>query len=177
MRTVKLLGCACLTLFALSISVSRAENPVSVPADKVIAAMGLKQGRWHTVLKWEDLTIKATDPAAAPPAGAAEMQKKIGTTFETDDCIGSSLAANGDLILPGIGIGGDCLNTIQIGGGHISLLSSCGTPQRGYKAVVNFNGSHTPTMMTGVADVNASVRGVDTTTKLSLVASYAGDCR
>jgi hypothetical protein len=115
-----------------------------------------------------------------PDSVRSELQRKIGTSFETDDCIGTSGGANGELILPGISIGGDCaLSNVQATTRSLALNSVCGKASGGFQARTNVQAAISGATMNAKVQVSALSKELAVITNLTLSTSskYVGNCR
>ena len=170
-------------LFSLAACGASAEDLPSqklIPVQKsaLVEKMGLRLGQWHTTLKYEDAIPSAVDPVTTvPEAMASELRAKIGTSFETDDCLGYLLPANGALILPGISIADCDFPDMAAGGGAMRLFASCGADGRGVRSTMDIKASYTPLTMKSSIAIDSVSNGVRLRIKLTSVSSYSGACR
>ena len=143
----------------------------------LVQQMGLKPGRWHTTGRIVSGQILPTEPGGTIPSELqAELRKKLGTPFETEDCIGRP-TTNGGLILPGIKIGSDCPPVeSEALGNRLRLKSICG--EDGFKAETEVEASYQTTTMAAKIRVSAFSGGTRTLTKLELATSskFVGPC-
>ncbi|AQR73952.1 DUF3617 family protein [Sphingomonas sp. LM7] len=153
-------------------------SPQAEPG-KLVQQMGLKAGRWHTTGRIiSGQILPATPGSTVPDELQDQLRKKLGTSFETEDCIGSK-RANGDLILPGIKIASDCLPIDAEARGHtLRLKSTCGDGADGFKVKTEVQASYQNTAMTARISVSAFSGGTGTMTKLELATSskFVGTC-
>lgn len=158
--------------------VSALASPQTEPG-KLVQQMGLKAGRWHTTGRITDAQLLPAKPGGRVSSELqAELRKKLGTSFETEDCIGTKLAPNGDLILPGIKIGSACPPVESEALGHrLRLKSACGNDD-GFKVETDIEASYQTTSMAAKIRVSALSGGTGTITKLELATSskFIGPC-
>lgn len=140
--------------------------------------MGLKQGQWHTTLRYEDAVASAVDPATTvPETMVSRLHAQIGTSIETNDCIAYLPAANGMLILPGISIADCDFPDMAIGAGNMRLSATCGADGRGFRATLDIKATYTPDTMKGSITTDAVSNGIRVILKLTSTSSYKGECR
>jgi hypothetical protein len=146
----------------------------------LIRKLSLKTGRWHTTLRIVDIQLSADGSGKEIPADVrAHIQKKIGTSSETDDCIGTGTTAKGELVLPGIGISPDCtISGTEAVAPNLHLIASCGSTASGFKADTSFNATYANTSMAGSLEASVFSAQAGFTTKVILTTSsnYAGEC-
>lgn len=150
-------------------------------ANSVMRQVGLKVGQWHTTIRIIGAeAVPATPGGEAPDSVRSELQRKIGTSFETDDCIGTNAGANGELVLPGISIGGDCaLSNVQATTSNLALDSVCGKASGGFQARTNVQATISGANMSSKVQVSTLSQelGVITNLTLSTSSKYVGNCR
>lgn len=150
-------------------------------ARTVVRHLGLHVGQWRTTIR---VTAAEITPAkkgyVVPAAARAELRKKVGTSFITNDCIGSEPDAKGDLILPGINISHQCqLSSFSKNGSGFKLDASCGSASEGFHATTNIqsnfnNAKMNSNMTTKTFSQNA---GIITNMVLTASSTYVGECR
>ncbi|MDH7971167.1 DUF3617 family protein [Sphingomonas sp. AR_OL41] len=153
----------------------------AMDAENVRRQVGLKVGQWHTTIRITGAEATPATPGGAVPDNVrSELQKKIGTPIETDDCMGTRGSANGDLILPGISIAADCtLSNVHATTSSLALDSVCGSASGGFEARTGVQATISDTTMN--ARVQATIlsrdSGIITHLTISTSSKYVGDCR
>jgi len=146
----------------------------------VVGQMGLKPGRWHTVIRITAATALPASGKVVPENIQTELRKKVGSSFETEDCIGSNQIPHSDLVLPGIKIASECtLGEVEADRRHLKLRASCGSLSDGFRADVDVEATHTDVAMTANAETSAFSKAAGFGTKINVTTSstYAGECR
>jgi hypothetical protein len=141
--------------------------------------MGLKPGRWRTTIRVIEATALPESGADVPERVKAGLRQQVGSSTETEDCIGSRRAPRGDLLLPGIKIGADCTFAGVSADKHsLKLKASCGSLSEGFQADVRVDASHTDVVMRARAETSAFSKAAGFRTKLIVTTSstYAGQC-
>lgn len=145
----------------------------------VAARMGLKPGYWHTTIRITGITVIPQSGKVVPPNMEAELGKKIGSSLETDDCIGPAQNPRDDLILPGIRIAADCAyREVEVNRHRLNLIASCGSVSKGFKADIAVQAKHTDVAMEAEMETTAFSAGAGLSTKINLTTSsvYRGKC-
>lgn len=155
----------------------------AMPSDfsTLVQQMGLKAGQWHTTIRVVAADISPLDPkGVVPPDAQTALRSRVGSSFETDDCIGTTgLTANGDLILPGVKISAGCsLNGTEGDRRRLTLRAACDDATGEFKAEVNGQATHGDTTMAAEIETSASSRKLGYATKLTIstTSNYVGEC-
>ncbi|RYF20130.1 MAG: DUF3617 family protein [Oxalobacteraceae bacterium] len=171
--TATILGTCLLVTSAFAIQTT---NPKTV-----VSQLGLHVGQWRTSIR---VTAAAITPAkkgyVLPEAARTELRKKVGTSFSTNDCIGSEPDAKGDLILPGINISHQCqLSNFSKNGSGFKLDASCGSTSEGFYATTNIQSSFNNAKMNSNIKTKTVSQNAGIITNMVLTASsiYVGECR
>ena len=95
---------------------------------EVFRSLALTEGNWHSVITIEDASlVEHAESDLVIEQLREQTASMIGRTYENDDCIGNSLAANGDLVLPGLQVQSLCTVThSEVGDGQFDLAFACG---------------------------------------------------
>ncbi|MCA0207523.1 MAG: DUF3617 family protein [Proteobacteria bacterium] len=145
----------------------------------IVGEMGLKPGRWRTTIQIVDAAIVPT-PGRPVPAGAAERLKQaIGSSMDTEDCIGSIRPPGSDLVLPGIKIEAACvLGEVEADQRILRIKGTCGSMAKGFKADMNVQAAHSATAMTANVESLAFSEGVGFSTRIVVTTNskYMGQC-
>ncbi|PTS80867.1 hypothetical protein DBR17_10330 [Sphingomonas sp. HMWF008] len=153
----------------------------TMTANDVMRNIGLKAGQWHTSIRVTGAEAASSSPGRELPERVrSELQKMIGTSVETDDCIGTSGGANGALILPGISIAGDCvLSDVHATTRDLALDSVCGKADDGFRARMKVKAILSDATMNATVQVSTRSEGVGVVTNLTLstASKYVGSCR
>ena len=143
--------------------------------------LDLRVGQWHTIIR---VTAAQAMPAApggqVSPRAQSEFQGKVGTSFQTDDCIATKAGPTGNLILPGINIGGDCaLSNVQATKSNLKLDAVCGSASGGFRARTSVDATIADVAMRARVRISALSQGAGVVTHLTLSTSstYIGECR
>jgi hypothetical protein len=146
----------------------------------IVGEMGLKPGRWRTTIQIVDAAIVPT-PGRPIPAGAEERLKQtIGSSMDTEDCIGSIRPSDSDLVLPGIKIEAACVLTeVEANERVLRIKGSCGSVARGFKADMNIQATHSATAMAADIESLAFSEGVGFSTRIAVTTNskYMGQCQ
>lgn len=140
-------------------------------------AFGLAKGRWETVLTIEKLVLtpgpeRADDPEAVAKAKEAEAQ--VGRVIGTTDCLGKGLSASGQLILPGVTVGGNCTITDQVvTGDSFAFTARCGN---GSEYGLTFKGTKTAKDIQGTVDLDGMTGGMTIAATTRLEGKWVGTC-
>lgn len=140
-------------------------------------AFGLAEGRWETVITIEKMVLtpgpdRADDPDAVAKAKEAEAQ--VGRVIGTTDCLGNGLPASGELILPGVTIGGNCIITDQVvTGDSFAFTARCGKRS---EYGLTFNGTKTAKDIQGTVDLGGMIGGMSMAATSRLEGKWVGTC-
>lgn len=140
-------------------------------------AFGLAEGRWETVVTIEKMVLtpgsdRADDPDAVAKAKEAEAQ--VGRVIGTTDCLGNGLPASGELILPGVTIGGNCTITDQVvTGDSFAFTARCGKRS---EYGLTFRGTKTAKDIQGTVDFDGMIGGMTIATTTRLEGKWVGTC-
>jgi len=155
----------------------------ATPADfaTLVQLMGLKAGQWHSTVRVVAAEISPLDPkTVVPPDVQAAARSKVGSSFETDDCIGTTgLTGKGDLVLPAMKIAADCsLKGSEADRHSLTLRAVCGDATGDFRAEVHEQATHGDTAMTARIETSATARKAGYVTKLTLstTSNYVGLC-
>lgn len=144
---------------------------------ELFRAFGLAEGRWATVLTIEKMVLtpdpqRADDPDAIAKAKAAQAQ--VGRIIETTDCLGNALSANGELVLPGVAIGGNCTITEQaVTGDSFALTARCGKRS---EIGLSFKGTKTGKTIQGTVDMHGAGGGMTMESTTRIEGKWVGTC-
>lgn len=141
----------------------------------VVGQMGLKPGRWHTVVRFTAVTFNPVSGQTVPADLEAKIRSQLARPVETDDCIGAKRPPNDGLILPGISIGSDCALSDVVADRHdLKLRADCG----GF-VIINVKATHTEVAMTADTETFAFPAGAPFTLNVTATSksSYVGECR
>ena len=144
---------------------------------ELFRAFGLAEGRWATVLTIEKMVLtpdpeRADDPDAV--AKATEAQAQVGRIIETTDCLGNALSANGELVLPGVAIGGNCTITEQaVTGDSFAFTARCGKRS---EYGLTFKGTKTAKDIQGTVDFGGMIGGMTMAATTRLEGKWVGTC-
>lgn len=167
------------TIFTTCMLVTSAFAVQTTDPRNVMRQLGIHLGQWHTTIRITAAEITPTKKGYVVPAAArAELRKKVGTSFSTNDCIGSEPDAKGDLILPGINISHQCpLSKFSKNGSGFTLNASCGSASEGFLTTTSIHSAFDNAKMT--SSIKTVSQGAAITTNMTLVASstYVGQCR
>ncbi|UYV16103.1 DUF3617 family protein [Porphyrobacter sp. ULC335] len=167
-------GFVCLALIAGVAAPALAEG-----YDKLdlFRAIGLAEGEWATVLTVENMVVTPT-PDMADDADMAEAiagAKAVqGSVFNTTDCLGNGLSANGDLVLPGVSIAAECTITERtVSGDNFAITAKCG---KASDFTVTFKGSKTGTGIDGTADMHMASARMTTAITTRIKSTWVKAC-
>ncbi|MCL9999090.1 MAG: DUF3617 domain-containing protein [Erythrobacter sp.] len=144
---------------------------------ELFRAFGLAEGRWATVLTIEKVVLtpdpeRADDPDAVAKAKAAQTQ--VGRIIETTDCLGNALSAKGELILPGVAIGGNCTITDQaVTGDRFAFTVRCGEQS---EFGLTFKGTKTGKTIQGTVDMHGAGAGMTMESTTRIEGKWVGTC-
>lgn len=156
----------------------------SVPAlaagtDKLalLRSLGLDQGQWTTTVTIADMTVTPDAALAGDPATKGKIEdalKQKGRTFETTDCIGDGLAADGDLVLPGVSIDAECaVGDSSVSPEKFALSARCG--ENG-EFTVRMDAAKSRTSIDGTLAVQTRGGGLTTDIRLTTRSRWTGAC-
>ncbi|MFM7378262.1 MAG: DUF3617 domain-containing protein [Erythrobacter sp.] len=140
-------------------------------------AFGLAEGRWETVITIETMVVtpgpeRADDPDAVTKA--KEAQAQVGRVIGTTDCLGKALSPQGDLILPGVTIGGNCTITDQVvTSDRFAFTVRCGDRS---EMGLTFKGTKTAKVIEGTADMHGGGGGTKMAVTSRLEGKWVGTC-
>ena len=101
--------------------------PSEVTREEVFKAVPIKRGKWQTTITI--VSVEATPLEGFPrnPTLEDNFRSKAGYSTSTSDCIGDLLSRSGELVLPGITIGGGCtLSELKKEASRVQFLNRCG---------------------------------------------------
>ena len=150
-------------------------------ADTVMRQIGLKVGQWHTIIRITAAeAVPATQGGEVSPRLQGELRRKVGTFYETDDCVATRAGSNGNLILPGINIGGECpLSNVRATKSNLRVDAVCGSASSGFQARTSVQAVIAGAAMNAHVQISTFSReaGVTTHLTLSTASNYTGPCR
>jgi hypothetical protein len=157
-----------------------AAPPPLAPAD-LLRVMGLEPGRWQTISQVLDVEIIPATPDAPMPAGSAEAARRpLGLPRTDESCIGTGLAADGALILPGISIAreGCRYETLDAANGRLRLVGLCGRAETRITEV-RIDASYVPTGMAGAIVTTSTPAGGGRVVRMRSIfdSTHLGACR
>jgi hypothetical protein len=103
----------------------------------------------------------------------------IGSSMDTEDCIGSIRPPGSDLVLPGIKIEAACiLGETEADGRILRIKGSCGSLAKGFKADMNIRATHSATTMAAEIESVAFSEGVGFSTRILVATNskFVGQC-
>jgi hypothetical protein len=162
------LGCAAIAVPAAAVGFDKLE---------LFRALGLAEGQWTSVVTVEDIVIAPAPGASGGPdidQAIRDAKGQIGRTFETTDCLGRGLAANGDLILPGVAVDRQCSITERaVETGNFTFTARCGQSSH---IVLSMAATKSDGIMQGTATASITGERKVMTFKTRINSRLTGEC-
>jgi uncharacterized protein DUF3617 len=154
--------------------------PPLAPAD-LLRVMRLEPGRWQTISQMLDVEIIPAAPGVPVPAGSGEAARSpLGLPRTDESCIGTGLAADGALILPGISIAaaGCSYSALEAANGRLRLVGRCGRAETRLTEV-RIDASYVPTGMAGTIVTTSTPAGGGSVVRMRSIfdSTHVGVCR
>jgi len=130
-----------------------AQDMRAIERTRLMEAMGLQPGHWTTIMVTESIELEPLPGRPPlPPQALAAARSQIGRPVTSEDCVALPAAAAGDLLLPGVRVGGGCrIELAEASQGRVRYRARCGDSGGGsdYSAETSGEGIYTPTSIEG----------------------------